>query len=473
MPRSFHEAGPRSRARPRRRPPAGRYRYVRRRWHAVCAAVDWLGWRLWRLWQALTRRPQQHVPLGNVRRILVVQLDHLGDAIITLGMLPALRARCPQAEIDVLAAPWNAAVFHASPHIACVHISRLNRFARGHRTGWLWAQCWWGWRLRRRQYDLAIDVRGELPLALLLWLSGAPRRLGWECGGGGFLLTDRAAFVPGRHELESRLALIDALEGAPRPSMPPAGPWFAVSEEARQKIRTLLESSGVTRPLLVLHLAAGTPAKCWPAAHWRELVGRLIVEHGPCIVLVGARQDRHLAHAVTGGAVWPGVHDLVGALSIPELAALLELADVAIGGDSGPAHLAAAVGTPVVSLFSGTNLASQWRPWGPHVQVLQQPVPCSPCFRHRCPWREHPCMSGITPQQAAQAVSLLLSRKSQRELPHAAARAAFPAARTYSLVPILVSEGESAHSLPHERQSPSCLEPRSAAPHQELRGGTA
>lgn len=413
------------------------------------------------------------MPLGKVRRILVVQLDHLGDAIITLGMLPALRARCPQAEIDVLAAPWNAAVFHASPHVARVHISRLNRFARGHRTGWLWAQCWWGWRLRRHQYDLAIDVRGELPLALLLWLSGAPRRLGWECGGGGFLLTDRAAFVPARHELESRLALIDALEGAPHPSILPASPWFTVPEEARQKIRTALEAIEAPRPLLVLHLAAGTPAKCWPAAHWRELVGRLIVEHGPCIVLVGSRQDRHLVHAVTGGAVWPDVHDLVGALSIPELAALLELADLAIGGDSGPAHLAAAVGTPVLSLFSGTNLASQWRPWGPHALVLHQPVPCSPCFRHRCPWREHPCMSGITPQQAAQAVSLLLSRTPKLEPPRAAARTASTASSACSLVSNPASKGESARSSPQAGQNPSFLEPQLAAPRQVPYGGTA
>ncbi len=465
MPRSFSAAGPRRRARPRRRPPEGRYRYVRRRWHAVCAAVDWLGWRLWRLWRALTRSPQQRVPLSKVRRILVVQLDHLGDAIITLGMLPALRARCPQAEIDVLAAPWNAAVFLASPHVARVHISRLNRFARGHRTGWLWAQCWWGWRLRRRQYDLAIDVRGELPLALLLWLSGAPRRLGWECGGGGFLLTDRAAFVPARHELESRLALIDALGGASQASRPPESPWFDVPEEAHQRIRTLLASLGAPRPLLVLHLAAGTPAKCWPAAHWRELVGRLIVQHAPCIVLVGSRQDRHLAHAVTGGAAWPGVHDLVGALSIPELAALLEQADLAIGGDSGPAHLAAAVGTPVLSLFSGTNLASQWRPWGPLALVLHQPVPCSPCFRHRCPWREHPCMSGITPQQVAQAVSELLARRPGLEPPHAPVRAASTGTSACSHLSPLRPEAEPAHSSQRAPQRPSCWEPPSATPH--------
>ncbi|MCL6503518.1 MAG: glycosyltransferase family 9 protein [Pirellulales bacterium] len=412
MPSSFHNASPRRKARPRRRPPAGRYRYVRRRWHAVCALIDWLGWRLWRVGRRLTP-PSRHLPPQQVQRILIVQLDHLGDAIITLGMLPALRERFPSAEIHVLAAPWNAAVFVTSPHVARVHISRLNRFARGHRTGWLWAQCWWGWRLRRWRYDLAIDVRGELPLVLLLWLSGARRRLGWDGGGGGFLLTDRAAFVPGRPELLSRLALIDALGLGPQPARPPAPPWYGVPEKARRKIRVILAALDAPRPLLVLHLAAGTPAKCWPAAHWRELLGRLIVEHAPAIILVGTRQDRPLAHAITGNATWPGVHDLTGALTVPELAALLEQADLAIGGDSGPAHLAAAVGTPVLSLFSGTNLVSQWRPWGRHVSVLQYPVPCSPCFRRHCPWWEHPCMSGITPAQVAQAAAAILGASRQ------------------------------------------------------------
>jgi hypothetical protein len=94
---------------------------------------------------------------------------------------------------------------------------------------------------------------------------------------------------------------------------------------------------------------------------------------------------------------------------VDELAAVLEASDLFIGADSGPAHLAAAVGTPAVVLFSGTNDPRQWQPCGEAVRVLRQPVPCSPCHRTRCPWADHPCMRRLTPNDAAAAVEDLAS----------------------------------------------------------------
>ena len=93
---------------------------------------------------------------------------------------------------------------------------------------------------------------------------------------------------------------------------------------------------------------------------------------------------------------------------MPNLAALLEQADLFAGADSGPAHLAAAVGTRTVVLFSGTNSPRQWRPWGEHVRVVRRPVDCSPCHRRTCPWREHPCMRGLRPGEVAEAIERLL-----------------------------------------------------------------
>jgi len=114
-----------------------------------------------------------------------------------------------------------------------------------------------------------------------------------------------------------------------------------------------------------------------------------------------------LAGVILGPRPRPHVVDGTGRLSVVELAALLEQADLFAGADSGPAHLAAAVGTPGVVLFSGTNNPRQWRPWGEDVRVVRHAVECSPCHRRRCPWREHPCMRRLSPRQVTEAIERL------------------------------------------------------------------
>jgi ADP-heptose:LPS heptosyltransferase len=105
-----------------------------------------------------------------------------------------------------------------------------------------------------------------------------------------------------------------------------------------------------------------------------------------------------------------GVIDWTGILNLSELAAVLSSADLFVGADSGPAHLAAAVGRPVVVLFSGTNNPRQWRPCGEQVAIVRHPVECSPCHARRCPLPNHPCMRDLTPDSVARAVDGRLPR---------------------------------------------------------------
>src|SRR4051812_30450931 len=196
--------------------PVGRYRYSKWRWRVSVRALDaagGLGMRLWRL-----VRPARSV--SAPRRILVVQLDHLGDAVLTSPLLALLRAAYPQAQIDVLASPSNREVFEADPHVDRVRLATRNWFER-RRGSWALGTAVWtlGRSLREGRYDLGIDVRGDILTVLVLALAGIPRRLGWAMGGGGFLLTDVARWVPGRHEVGSRLALLGRL-GIP-PGCPP------------------------------------------------------------------------------------------------------------------------------------------------------------------------------------------------------------------------------------------------------------
>ena len=397
-----------------RRRPLGQYRYVRLRWRILFAIIDFLGgW----IFKMARRTPGGKA--GDPRVILLLQLDHLGDAVLSTGFVSALHQRWPTAAIEVLASPSNREIFAALPEVGRVYLCRANRFARGSlaRLAWMLALVWWGLRLRVRGVDLGIDVRGEFPLALILWLSGARTRLGWSSGGGGFLLTHSPHYVNGRAEVDSRRALLAELGITAADHADFCRPRFAPLADDRRRVVERLAQIDARHsaggPRVVLHLGAGTQAKRWPAEHWRALLRRLRTEYDARVILVGSAGERATAQSVRGLHCEAGVEDWSGQITIGELAALLEQADLLVGTDSGPAHLAAAVGTPVVVLFSGTNRRQQWAPSGRHVSVAQNPVACSPCHRQHCPLPDHPCMAGLTPQRALAAIhrSLKIVRK--------------------------------------------------------------
>ena len=207
MTRSHPEAenGSRHSPRPVR---LGRYRYSKLRWRISVRALDSVGSVAIKLW----RRFRPLSPPQSPRRVLVVQLDHLGDAVLTSPLLGRLRAAYPEAIIDVLASPSNHEVFEADPNVDKVRLATRTWFERARgRSGMISAVWSLGRSLRGQRYDLGIDVRGDILTVLVLAIAGIPRRVGWAMGGGGFLLTDVAEWVPGRHEVDSRLALLQKL----------------------------------------------------------------------------------------------------------------------------------------------------------------------------------------------------------------------------------------------------------------------
>jgi ADP-heptose:LPS heptosyltransferase len=170
---------------------------------------------------------------------------------------------------------------------------------------------------------------------------------------------------------------------------------------------------GESAPLLAAHLGAGTRAKRWPIGAWRLLLERFL-DDGWRIVIVGGPDDIELGGLV---AAHPELLDLTGRLAVTQTAALLERADLFIGADSAPAHLAACAGVPSVVLFSGTNDARQWRPWSRLSLVLASKVRCRPCHRKVCPLANHPCMTGLRPEAVHGAAIRWWSRLNRGELP--------------------------------------------------------
>jgi heptosyltransferase-2 len=419
--------------------PVRRYRYSKWRWRVLVTTLDAIGAVLMWLW----RRVRARRIVASPRRILVVQLDHLGDAVLSSPLFPALRAAYPEAVIDVLASPSGRHVFESCPDVSTVRTAERNWFER-RPGGWSGLAAVWrlGRALRRHRYDLGIDVRGDVLTVFVLALAGIPRRLGWAMGGGGFLLTDIATWVPGRHEVLSRVALLEALglrcdepptvrvhvsdadrlrvarglgSAWPEPRRTRRASRVAAGAVAGVGRRARLGASGTENddpdilhagrfdpdgpPLLAVHLGAGTLAKRWPIQHWQHLIDRFL-SRGWRIVVVGGADDVELSRTILPH---PDLADWTGRLGVGETTALIERADLFLGVDSGPAHLAAAAGTASVILFSGTNRLEQWRPWSRRTLVLQTEVPCRPCHRKVCPLADHPCMSGLDPDRVFRA----------------------------------------------------------------------
>jgi heptosyltransferase-2 len=430
----------------------GRYRYSKLRWRISVRALDLVGSAAIRIWRAVRPSPVLETP----KRILVVQLDHLGDAVLTSPLLWRLRLAYPEARVDVLASPSNFEVFEADPNVDRVHLATKTWFER-RRGRWAMLSAVWslGRLLRKERFDLGIDVRGDILTVLVLALARIPRRVGWAMGGGGFLLTDVAAWIPGRHEVHSRLALLTALGITPDPDprveihiddedrlevarrLELAWPRAAIASRRETPARTGLDRAGRTHtrhvaprhridtrftrpfedlaPLVAVHLGAGTTAKRWPLASWRRLIESFLTD-GWRVAIVGGPEDEDASNALEPH---PNLRDWAGALSVTRTAALLERADLFVGADSGPSHLAACAGVPSVVLFSGTNRPGQWRPWSRRSLVLSHSVPCRPCHQKSCPLADHPCMTGLDPDRVYRVARRWWERLHREEPPRA------------------------------------------------------
>lgn len=255
-----------------------------------------------------------------------------------------------------------------------------------------------------RLSDLRIDEaivltsfhQSPLPLALLLRLAGVARVAAISVDYPGRLLDVRHEVDDDVHEVERALSLVGTLGYV----LPPG-------DDGRLTVRRPLpDVQPFDEPYVVLHPGASVPARAWDAARAAACVD-LLVQRGRRVAVTGAPAEAALT-AVVAGPPRAAVVDLGGATDLAELAAVLDGAAVAIAGNTGPAHLAAAVGTPVVSIFAPVVPAVRWRPWGVPLHLLgDQGMECAGCRARHCPFEGQPCLSAVSPEAVADAVDRL------------------------------------------------------------------
>jgi ADP-heptose:LPS heptosyltransferase len=347
-----------------------------------------------------------------VRRILLVRLDNLGDVIVTSPPFRALRLALPEARLTLLASPAGAQAGKLNPDLDGVIVYDAP-----------WMDPWKTLpqdparelamveRLRREQFDAAVIFgsfrQSALPAAYLCYLAGIPLRLGASLDGAGSLLTTRHKH-PDRpmHEAERGQDLLSAV-GIPPVPTPLV---LRVPDDARRDLAGRAPWPEGTGPRVVVHAGCSMPARTYPWEGFAEIAARLASNVGASVLVTGDRNEKDLVARVVAAvpaAVRGRVAGTAGDLPFAGFCALIEGADLVVTNNTGPSHIAAALGTPVVTLFAWTNPPHEWGPWMVRHRLLLHDVPCKLCYARACP-TNHLCLRGISPGRVvAEAASLL------------------------------------------------------------------
>jgi ADP-heptose:LPS heptosyltransferase len=321
---------------------------------------------------------------ASPQRIVCLRLERIGDLLMTLPAIVDLKDAFPGASIDLVVGRWNRDVAAAIPginRIETLDASWLSRDGggRGMMTLVREASRW-----RSRRYDLAInfepDIRGNMVMAAI----GAAWTAGFVSGGGGTLLDSALDYDTTIHTSDNACALVRAVAaGVPsQERTSPAVPLTIPAANRDEAVRLLARFNGA-RPIGI-HVSAGRAIKQWPETRFREVAEHLVRDRHAAIVLTGAISDRAQVDIARAGLPPARVLDLTDGVDLLTAAAVLERLDLLVTGDTGPMHLAHAIGTPVVAVF-GPSDPVRYAPRGLHDRVVRVDLPCSPCNRIRVP----------------------------------------------------------------------------------------
>ena len=365
----------------------------------------------------------------DVKRILVQKLDHVGDFITGLPAIQRLKQRFPQAEIHLLAPSASAALARLEPAIASV--IEFNFFHQVSSQGRLeHAQDAWRaleQRLKPYRFDFAIDLRKHPETREALKHSGARLTAGFDMRGA-FPWLDVALewdtdqpYLPKRAQVaDDYVALVEAVSLAcERDRRVISGPSAADALAALRLSPSFadLREGLFDRPMVAIHPAAGNVLRQWPPGHFALLIDLICDAYDVNVVLLGAPGEAAIAQAVLAETrATDRVWSLVGRTSLAEVPTLLRAMRLFVGNNSGPHHIAAAMGTPTVGVHSGVVSAREWGPFGPMAVAVQREMSCGPCYIDKpalCP-RGLACLQGLRPAEVFRVCEQMLGAALRR-----------------------------------------------------------
>ncbi|EGB15767.1 lipopolysaccharide heptosyltransferase II [Pseudodesulfovibrio mercurii] len=335
--------------------------------------------------------------MREYKKIGVWQTAFLGDAVLTLPLLRALKDRFPDADIHFFVRAGVESVFAGQPEIA-----QVRPFAKRGAEKSLNAAVRLGWALGREGFDLWISAHTSLRSALVAGATGIGRRIGYDRP-----WYNRLAYTDAVSRRFDELAEIERLMELARPlgiTGPAPKARLVLPEKARLAADGFWETFGFDRPVLGIHPGSTWPTKCWPVEYFSEIVRRAVDAGAHVLVFAGPGEEDTAARVIAGAGADPHrVTNLAGQLSLPELAAYFGRLDACLTNDSGPMHLAWTQDVPLVALFGPTVESLGFFPRGARSTVLEtEGLACRPCGLHgpkKCPEGHFKCMRELTPDR--------------------------------------------------------------------------
>jgi len=337
-------------------------------------------------------------------RILIVRTDRLGDVILSTPVIKNLRLAFPNAHLAFMCRPYTRDVVTGNPWLDEVIILDKKQKHRG-----IWGTFKLATWLRRQKFDWALILHPALRAHLLIFLSGIPVRVGWDKKIGCFL-TKRIPHTKQegkKHEVEYTLDILRAMH---IPVVDTAT-YFPVTLNDEKTTMDMLLRMGYKpdEKLIIIHPSASCPSRRWPYALFSRLIKLLQKVNGLKIVVISSAEEADMIDVLVNENT---VIDLRGRLSISQFGALLKHSALLISNDSGPVHIAAALGTPVISLFSRKNPGLSPLRWGPvnaNSFYFHKNVGCDVCLAHNCK-KGFICLDAINPEEVASKAFELLSK---------------------------------------------------------------
>lgn len=340
---------------------------------------------------------------ADARNILVRATNWLGDAVMTTPAIGTVREYFPDACITLLANPMVAQLFSNHPWVDEVLVFDRKGRHRGIRGRFAMAA-----ELKGRAFDLALLLPNSLDSALIAWLAGIPRRMGYATDGRGLLLTHKvplsARMLTG-HQSGYYLAMLSyfGITVQEKPQL------LVTAGEEDEKAAGILAAAGIERGSFVVGINPGATygsAKRWYPERFATVADELARRWGARIVITGGPGETKIAAEIEAAMTSPCCN-LAGRTGVRELMAVIKRCNFFVTNDSGPMHIAAAFGVPLVAVFGPTDDSTTY-PLGDRVSIVRKPFDCAPCLKRECPI-DHRCMTAVEPEDVLAAAEQLKS----------------------------------------------------------------
>jgi len=343
--------------------------------------------------------------------ILVMRYRFIGDMVLTVPFLKNLRAAYPEARIDMLIEPLSGQILKGCPYIDSfidLDVKTIHKYSEGEKKGKIAGYIELIRLLRKKGYDTVFVLKRSLSSAVIAKLLGARERIGFDTEHRGWLLTKRVKYRDDtQHEVEN---FLDVLKAAGIPVGDTTLELWPARQE-KKRAAGYLKDAGVKRSDLkiVIHPVASLPAKEWPLDNCVRFCKKLLERYDVKLIFTGAPDDA-AKYNVLAKEFGDSAVNLCGRATLRECISIYRDADLFIGVDSGPMHIAAAAGTPVIALF-GPVSPVKWGPWTGNKITLQADVECRPCSPHKC--ETNKCMLKIDADDIMSAAGKMIDRISK------------------------------------------------------------